>query len=165
MLKIIGSLLILTGSGGIGYCKATSYKKRYRELCIIKEMLIFIKTQLGFKNLLFKELIDILSAEFTTLEFLKQAKGNMRLMPPPVAIINSIDSSTSYLTSEELNWLKQLFKSIGTVKLTDQLDIIEMNIELFSARADIAKSEEERYAKPCRNSGILLGLFVITVLF
>ena len=165
MLKIIGSLIILSSTGAIGFAKAKEVSLHRKELEELQKIFVLVETELKYTKTplgeMFSRLQNKTSGKYKewlgdiSKELCSFGKGTFEAIWN-VSIENHFKES--FLTKNELEELKQIGKNISH---TEALDLFLTHIDLFIERT---REEEKTKKKLYQSMGIMVGIFLVIVL-
>ncbi|MCI8853770.1 MAG: hypothetical protein HFI31_03680 [Lachnospiraceae bacterium] len=171
MLKIVGSLLILCCSAGLGAAGAGDLKKHCMELRLLKQALYMLRGEIKYSRAplpeAFGALADRLPSPFG--EFFsgmreelgrRDGRGLSRIWKEEMS--RSLKKSS--LRREEKEKLGRLGEGLGYLDLEMQLSTMELYLEQLEG--DIQRAEEEIQSKQrlYRSLGVAGGIFLVILL-
>lgn len=171
MLKLTGSLLLMTGCTGLGINKVMEEKKRIRELREIRRMTVRIQNEMTYGKrtlpeicLLFGQCMEepYRSAFLTIFQKMEENHGTafekiwkeetgkcMRDLP---------------LKEEEKNILQNLPEHMGLLEETMQAADIGQSLDMISEHIARAEAEYENKTKVIMSVSVMAGLFLVILL-
>lgn len=171
MLKILGSLLVLCCSAGLGMAGASDLKRHCMELRLLKQAVYMLRGEIKYSRAPLSEAFGILGdrlpsplAEFFVgLEKeLGRRDGRDLSRIWQEEITRSLKKSS--LRREEKEKLKRLGQGLGYLDLEMQLSTLELYLEQLEG--DIQRAEEEIQSKQrlYRSLGVAGGIFLVILL-
>ncbi|MCI8418660.1 MAG: hypothetical protein HFI33_14395 [Lachnospiraceae bacterium] len=171
MLKIVGSILILCCSAGLGMAGSQDLKKHCMELRILKQAVYMLRGEIKYSKAPLPEAFGALAARvaspfgefFLNLERelgLQDGRSLSQLWREGV----KQELRTTCLSREEKERLQQLGEGLGYLDLEMQLSTIQLYLEQLDG--DIARAQEEIRTKQklYRSLGVAGGIFLVILL-
>lgn len=165
MYKLIGSLLILVASSGIGISKAQELKKHLEELEEVKKIFYLLRGELQYTHAPFAEVFEKIAQKTAGIYQVWLAHLAMRLREKRTGSFWEIwcdsieqDLQESRMKSEEKNDLQNVGRNL------EYIESIDLYIEQLEYRITHTREVYQTKTKLCRNMGIMGGIFLVILL-
>ena len=168
-LKIIGSIFIIIGITGIGFCMTLKDKQRLNNLTDIKRDINMIMSELLYNKSLF----------YNTIDKLKNSSGQLSILYGE--IIKSLDNNNSvalswkfafekykkelYIDNEESSVISGLGQVFSSPDYSYQKMEINSLIQYLDTRIETAEEKLKANSRLNRSIAMSLAAFVVVVLF
>lgn len=170
-IKLVGGILIITSTTGIGISYARGIKQRYKELRAIKQSVSRIRSDLEYGGASLEEIFRKIQGSCisehktfwqTLIEDTKK-KGNSIFTDIWGSAVSSSLKYSSLLEEDKLE-----FRTLGDVLCMgdrkQQITMLNMYLESLDGRIRILEEEKDKKTKLYHSLGVVGGLFIITVL-
>lgn len=171
MQKLVGSILILAASTGIGVAKGMELQKHLRELESLKQLFLMLQSEITYAKSPFGEAFFHISGRMRGAfsKWLKELSAQLEEKSGKTYDMLWNESITlhfqkSLLTKEELEALREVGASMGYLDEEMQIGMIHLYLEQLEH--SILKMRQEMSAKKklCNCLGIMGGVFLVIVL-
>lgn len=170
-IKIAGAICVVSGCIGTGLSVSRSYSKRYRQLEMLRQMMVLLKGEIRYARSELPEAFSHVAMRVTPpfSEFLAALSQEMKAMtgqPFHVLWEKHIDAelSASYLSRDDRASLKRLGGQLGFLDQAMQLAAIDLYMEgLNTAIAAFGQTVSQKQ-KVSLSLGILSGFFLAVLL-
>lgn len=171
ILKIIGSILVLSSTSIIGICYVDDMQKRLKELNGVKKSILLISGDLEYGGMSISDIFAHIEKysikehrEFWyTLSKSTSTKGESRFSE---IWVNTLEDKfcNSRLTKEDKNELSKLGNTLSDVDKRQQITMLKLYIEHLELNIQTLKEEKDRKSKIYHSLGVVSGLFLIVIL-
>lgn len=171
MLKLLGSILIITATTGIGYTTGRDLKIRLEHLRYIKKLMLMLRGEI-------KYLKAPLGEAFLSVS--KRARQPFSLFFERIALeIESLSCESFYaiwckyideelskikLNKKDCQTLKRVGEHLGYMDKEMQLGMIDLYVEQLDEEIKVAKESNDEKIKVYRCLGITVGLFAVLII-
>ena len=165
MLKIIGSILILAASTGIGFSKSNDMQCHLNELEELKKIFYLLKSELQYTRAPFAEVFEKLGHKtrmpfqawlFDLCTRLNEKRGGMFWEMWCDSIEENLKGCK--LKEDELNELKNVGKNM------EYIESLDLFIEQMEYRIKNTRESYRTKRKLCQSLGIMGGIFLVILL-
>lgn len=171
MLKILGSILVLLCSAGLGAAGSMDLKRHCMELRFLKQAVYMLRGEIKYSKAplpeAFGSLSERLPAPFSVF-FAHLAEELLRPEGQNLGEVwkQEIERSLkeSCLKKEEKQKLQSLGESLGYLDLEMQLSTIELYLEQLEDDINLAQEEIRTKQKLYQSMGIAGGIFLVILL-
>ncbi len=172
LLKIVGSLMILSASSFLGYMLSRECARRPEELRELQGQLQMLENEISFmSNVLADALYNVSSNSRSkvgnffgrTAEILKQGKGINASDAWEAAVRENIGKTA--LNKEDQEILISFGKMLGSSDMDGQIRNIRLTMEQLKQQEKKAEESKIKNQTMYRNLGMLGGLAIIVILF
>lgn len=153
MLKLVGSILLVTTGAGLGCLKADKLVKQHKNVKKTVQMLNDIYIMLESSCLTKSEILSRL-----------ENSDNYRELVQPFSVGGGCVSKSGYLEEEDMYRLSCFFEQLGSTDLNGQLSRTRLCINEFIVREKVCAERTKRYAKLYRGMGVLIGAMIAVML-
>jgi len=164
MIKLLGTLLIVSSSGALGFLKSQRLKKRSDSLSRLISALVLLETEISYGRKSIKDAFLSIGASenmpFFTL--VSEKIGNMSVSD---AFSNSIKCCDMCLLGTDNIVLLEFASTLGSLDTASQIKSITHTKELLSIAQKEAYEYYKKYGRFYRNMGLLLGILFSLILF
>jgi len=165
MLKILGTVLILLASAGIGFSKSLDMYEHLRQLQELHKLFQYIRSELQYTRAPFAEVFEKIGRKanppFDSWLFVLAS----RLQKKGTGSFCEIWKETIQeklqecrLCEEEFEELKQIGKSL------EYMESIDLYIEQLEYKIEHTREEYKTKKKLCQSMGIMGGIFLVILL-
>ena len=171
IIKIIGSILIISSSSFIGLLLSFDCIKRPNEIRMLQSMFHILLNEICFLSNLLKDAFDKVTIRNKSpvavffKDTIKNLDSNNNLtasMAWELAIINNIKKTA--LNKEDGEILISFGKMLGTSDIEGQIKSINLLLEQLKLQEKKAEQKKQKNSSMYRNLGILGGLTIIIIL-
>jgi stage III sporulation protein AB len=168
MVRLVGSIAILLGSGGLGYCGCQTMKNRLRILEALEQSITLLAGEIQYGNTPLTDCFQKLSQQFKEplKSFYKEVAQEMDKDSAKSLEQVWQEACNRYLTgwglkAPELAGVRALGQRLGSATRSQQLDAIA-HYEFYLKRQiqDAGLSYENNY-RLCLAMGWIAGMFVV----
>lgn len=171
ILKIIGSLLVMTATSAIGFALARDCSRRPRQLRELQGILQMFENEISFlSNILTDAFLKIYaSASSEVAEFFKATIDNLKAYEGINAseawekAVNDNIKRTA-LNKEDESILVSFGKMLGNSDLEGQIKNIRLTLTQLKLQEQKAEESRKKNESMYKNLGILSGLAVVIIL-
>ena len=170
MIKLLGAVLIITGTAAWGAGKALRLKNRVRSLSSLVSSLGMMESELETRMTPMPELLELLETEapYPARRLYTEALGEMKkLGETPFSGIwrqSVLKSPELLLTAREESCLAELGFSLGRYDIAQVRAAIGYTIRRFSDFRDDAERERKANSRMYAFLGVAAGVFAVVVL-
>jgi len=165
MLKLIGSILIITATTGIGFTKSKDMQNCLNTLEELKKLFCLLRSELQYTHAPFAELFSKISEKTSTPYREWLSNLSQRLMNKTRSSFWEIwclsiteDMKEANLKEEELEELKNVGKNM------EYIESLELYIEQLEYRIKNTREAYRSKRKLCQSMGIMGGIFLVILL-
>lgn len=165
MLKIIGSIFIITATTGIGYTKSKELQNHLNTLEEVKKIFCMLRSELQYTHAPFAELFLKISTKTSSPYKEWLSRLSKRLMNKTRGSFWDIwcmsiteDLQKTYLKEDELEELKHVGKNM------EYIESLELYIEQLQYRIKNTREVYRSKRKLCQSMGIMGGAFLVILL-
>lgn len=172
VLKIVGSLMILSASSFLGYTLSRECTRRPEELRELQGMLQIFENEISFmSNVLADAFCNVCKGSRShvgnffsqTAVILKQRKGINASDAWEMAVRNNMGKTA--LNKEDQEILISFGKMLGSSDLEGQIRNIRLTMNQLQQQEKKAEEAKKKSQSMYRNLGVLGGLAIIVILF
>lgn len=171
MIKVIGCIVIVFASSGLGYMLGAKFKTRVKELGLIKITLQMLETEIVYSNTPLPDAFEIIytkssapvNSMFKSMSRLLNEKTHSTVGEAFKCALEEV-KDTLCINKEDVELLKSFGNSLGSSDIDGQIKNFKMTIkqiEIQEKKAEESRSKNERMYK---NLGILAGLAIAIIL-
>lgn len=165
MLKLIGSILIITATSGIGFSKSKELQKHLNTLEELKKLFCLLRSELQYTHSPFAEVFSKLSTKTSTpyeewLSNLSVRLNNKTRGSFWEIWCNSITDNLieTNLKEDELKELKNAGKNM------EYIESLDLFIEQLEYRIKSTREVYQSKRKICQSMGVVGGIFLVILL-
>jgi len=165
MLKLIGSILIITATTGIGFTKSKDMQNCLNTLEELKKLFCLLRSELQYTHAPFAELFSKISEKTSTPYREWLSNLSQRLMNKTRSSFWEIwclsiteDMKEANLKEKELEELKNVGKNM------EYIESLELYIEQLEYRIKNTREAYQSKRKLCQSMGIMGGIFLVILL-
>ena len=165
MLKIIGSIFIITATTCIGFSKSNEMQCYLHELEELKKLFCLLQSELQYTHAPFAEVFSKISTKTSTSYREWLSNLSQRLMNKTRGSFWEIwclsiteDMKEANLKEEELEELKNVGKNM------EYIESLELYIEQLEYRIKNTREAYRSKRKLCQSMGIMGGIFLVILL-
>ena len=164
MLKLLGSLLIVSAFSICGFLKSENLKKRSENLLRIISSLSLLENEISYGQ---KGIRDALMSIGTTknLPLFAAVSKNIGVSPMQNVFADAISKYDMKLSKTDNLVLLEFSESLGALDSTAQIKSILHTKELLKNAQTEAYEEYKKYGSLYRNIGVLSGILFSLILF
>lgn len=165
MLKVIGSIFIITACSGIGFSKSHEMKHHLDDLEELKKIFYLLKSELQYTRAPFAEVFEKIAMKtkepyekwlLNLREQLSKKSGNSFWEIWCTSITEDLQKSR--LKEEDLEELKQVGKNL------EYIESIDLYIEQMEYKMKNVRETYKSKRKLCQSLGIMGGIFLVILL-
>lgn len=170
MQKIIGSILIIASSTGIGILKGMDMQKYLKELQVLKQLLLMLRSEIKYTKSplgeaffhIGKRMEDVFGKWFLLLARELEEKSGRTFAD---LWNRSIDDALveTKLKEQDLIQLKSLGRNMGYLDEEMQLGTIDLYLEQLNLEIQRTREELETKKKLCNCLGVMGGIFLVII--
>jgi stage III sporulation protein AB len=170
LLKILGVLLIMAGSVGIGFYYSAREGFRVTDLLEFKKALLILSSEIEFmRSTLSEACANIakrtglgISPIFATFsQLLNEGEGETAYQ----LWLTALNSENTYLAAEDKTVLEDFGKTLGYLDKTMQKNAIEYAVCYIDEKAASLQKYSDKNNKMYRSLGVIGGLMITAVLW
>ena len=165
MLKIIGSIFIITATTGIGFSKSKELQNHLNTLEELKKIFCLLRSELQYTHAPFVEVFSKISTKTSTPYKEWLSNLSKRLMTKTRGTFWEIwsmsiteDLNETNLKEEELEELKNIGKNM------EYIESLDLFIEQLEYRINNTREAYRSKRKLCQSIGIMGGVFLVILL-
>jgi len=171
MLKVVGAVMIFIACCGMGFGKSMEYRKRIRELLVLKKMLLMLRGEIKYARTPLSEAFSnignrqehALGGFFVRVsKQMDHQQGETFLHIWESNLDNSL--SKSALTKEDKKQLKRLGNQLGYLDKEMQISTIEFQVEQLETLIKKLEEEQGKRSRVCNCMGVFAGLMLNLIL-
>ncbi len=171
MIKLIGSILVITSCSALGFYFSDELKTRINDLSEFKKLLILFRGDIQYTNTPLPEAIQALSKrhEGTYKVFLQNISNRLLDLSGSSfseiwkdGIKNDLDHTS--LAKEDYILLNNLGDSIGYLDKNMQLNTLDLYLDQIEVTIDELNKTVKEKTHLYNSLGIMLGIFITIVL-
>lgn len=171
-MKLVGACLVMMGSMGLAATRIKKDRGRKELLKQLQNLFGLLHSEIGYRNLTITEAFIQISRRTDSylslflqrvIEEWKQKNGKL---------IREIWSNWvqdyfmhSYLTKEDIVWIGKLGEGLGSFDRTEQIRQIEYLMDYLKQEYELCEKKVRESEKLYRTMGLLIGIFIIVLLF
>ncbi len=171
MLKIAGAVMILVACCGIGFGKGMEYKKRIRDLLILKKLLLMLRGEIKYARTPLAEAFSNIGRKLENVfgEFLIKVSDRMNQQQGETFLqiweTNLEETLTrSALLKEDRQQLKRLGNQLGYLDKEMQISTIDFQVEQLEVLVKKLEEEQGKRSRVCNCLGVFAGLMLNLIL-
>lgn len=171
MIKLIGCLVILISSSGVGYIAGSRFGMRVKELRLLKISLQMLETEIAYANTPLPQALEAvyLKSSYPVNQIFKNAcellkKRMYSTVGEAFEKAIGMCSDILSLTAEDIGILKSFGYTLGTSDIDGQLKSFKMVMKQLESQEVKAEADMGRNEKMYKNLGVLAGLAVSVLL-
>ena len=172
MLKIIGSILIISSSFAWGYMKCINAKDRIIQLNIIKKVMLMLRGEIKYAGTALPDALELISNR-TTMPFAKEFFMNVS------DELNQMSEKTfktiwheninhylkaSALNTTDLDQFKNLGDNLGYLDKDMHLNTIDLYLEHLNMDITLANEEIAQKCKVYKSVSVAVGVFITIII-
>lgn len=165
MLKLIGSVFIITATTGIGFSKSKELQNHLNILEELKKLFCLLRSELQYTHAPFVEVFSKISTKTSTPYKEWLSNLSKRLMTKTRGTFWEIwsmsiteDLNETNLKEEELDELKNIGKNM------EYIESLDLFIEQLEYRIRNTRESYRSKRKLCQSIGIMGGIFLVILL-
>lgn len=165
MLKIIGSIFIITATTGIGFSKSKELQNHLNTLEELKKLFCLIRSELQYTHAPFTEVFSKIGTKTSTPYREWISSLSQRLMKKTRGSFWEIwclsiteDLNETNLKKDELEELRSVGKNL------EYIESLELYIEQLEYRIKNTREVYRSKRKLCQSMGIMGGIFLVILL-
>lgn len=169
-MRILGGMLFLLGTVGFGIFQSLSYEKGIEALKQAADMMRYLISQIQVENASLPESICKVSVRMdgpiaNVLQNI-QKRNNKNDGKPLFEIWQEEMSGLEELFSaKDLDLLIHIFDQTGFYDTKTQLQRLQMNLEIFTEEIKLREGQRENRCRLYQSMGLMIGIFVIILLW
>ncbi|HLR73369.1 MAG TPA: stage III sporulation protein SpoIIIAB [Pseudogracilibacillus sp.] len=171
MLKIVGALLFISATSFIGMDYSQQLTKRPQQIKMLIQSLRLLEAEMGYSQLPLQQIFYTLSNQLTSpvALFYEGLAKELSMITEDFLIIWDKEVSKlqeqSNLKSSELDILRQFGRHIGHHTFNEQEKHITLTIYYLQHELEEANEIKQKYEKVAKSLGVLIGIFIVLLLF
>lgn len=166
IIKYITLILILSLTSYIGILISKKYLNRVKDLKEMKNALNMFSTKIKFTYepipQTFKEISQKTKPNISNI--FKSVCKKMNTENAGKAWEEALEESSTNMTKEDIEVLKNLSNLLGKVDIEGQVNEVELVENFLDTQIELAEEEKQKYVKMYRTLGITIGLAVVIIL-
>lgn len=171
MTKLLGAVLVITASAGIGYMTGLDYQKYLEELRYLKMIMLQIKGEIGYtRGALFevtgrtaRRIREPYSSWLSNMSKVLEARSENSFSRIWTSCIET-DLKQTRLKKEDIEDLKQMGVNLGYLDTSMQLGMLELYMERLELKIQQVQSDVASKRRVWNCLGVLFGMFVTIML-
>ena len=172
MLKIVGSILIITGSFAWGYMKCTNAKDRIVQLNIIKKVMIMLRGEIKYAGTALPDALELISDRIAMVfakEFFINVSNELNQMSEKTfktVWYENINKylKTSALDKADLDQFKNLGDNLGYLDKDMHLNTIDLYLEHLNMDIKLANEEIAQKCRVYKSVSVAVGVFITIII-
>lgn len=171
MLKLLGSIIIITGATAIGFTYSKIYLQRVRQLRDMQFALNMMETEISYTATPLTQVLfsvgekssSVIKRMFTDMAETLQSKKKNSVFEAFMYTYNQMKSDI-YLDKEEIGVISSFMQSLGNSDIEGQkknFNITIKKLESFEKRAEEIRTKNE---KVYRYLGLSFGVLIVIIL-
>lgn len=171
MLKLFGALLIIICSTFWGLSYSTGIEKRYKELLALKNSITILQCELEYTNVQLGAVIrNVISNNKEHSSFWvvleeklskKEAKTFRNIWYDSIRV----EFKNSYLHEGDLLKLLRLGETLGMADRNQQINMIKLYLKTLDQTIQQLEREKLQNKKMAQSLGVVMGIFVVVILY
>lgn len=169
-MRVLGGMIFLLGTVGFGAYQSLSYEKGIEALKHAADMMRYLIAQIQIENASLPESICKVSVRMkgpiaNVLQNI-QKRNNKNDGKPLFEIWQEEMSELEELFSvKDLELLVHMFDQTGFYDTKTQLQRLQMNLEIFTEEMKLREGQRENRCRLYQSMGLMVGIFVIILLW
>lgn len=171
MFKIAGAILVFASCAGIGYGKSVEYRRRIRELLLLKKMMLMLRGEVRYGATPLPDAFDRIGDKIEHVfgMFLKKVSRQLKQQPgKPLSDIWSTEMKKELtacnLTKEDQKQLQRLGSDLGYLDREMQISTIDFYVEQLEGTIEGLEKEQGKRSRVYNCLGIFAGIMINLVL-
>lgn len=171
MLKMTGAVMILVACCGMGFGKAMEYKKRIRDLLILKKLLLMLRGEIKYARTPLAEAFTTIGRKMENVfgEFLLKVSNQMNEQQGETFLQiweSNLDATLtkSALLKEDRQQLKRLGNQLGYLDKEMQISTIDFQVEQLEVLVKKLEEEQGKRSRVCNCLGVFAGVMLNLIL-
>ena len=164
IIKYLTLILILSLTSYIGILISKKYLNRVKDLKEMKNALNMFSTKFTYEPIpqTFKEISQKTKPNISNI--FKSVCEKMNTENAGKAWEEALEESSTNMTKEDIEVLKNLSNLLGKVDIEGQVNEVELVENFLDTQIELAEEEKQKYVKMYRTLGITIGLAVVIIL-
>lgn len=169
-MRILGGIIFLLGTVGMGLFQSLSYDKEISALKQGADMMRYLISQIEIENASLPE--SICKVSFRMDGFIGEVLQNIRERNnkndgKPLFEIwqEEMTGLEEHFTQKDMELLIHMFDETGFYDTKTQLQRLKMNLEIFSEEIQAREAQRESRCRLYQSMGLMVGIFVIILLW
>lgn len=171
-MKLIGACLVMTGSMGLAAMRIKKDRKRKELLRQLQNLFGLLHSEIQYRNLTITEAFLQISRRIDSYLSLFLQRVIEEWRQKEGKLIREIWSNWvqayfahSYLTKEDIVWIEKLGEGLGSFDRKEQIRQIEYLMDYLKQEYELSEKKVRESEKLYRTMGLLIGIFIIVLLF
>ena len=172
MLKILGSILIISGTFAWGYMKCTNAKDRIVQLNIIKKVMIMLRGEIKYAGTALPDALESISNRITMIfakEFFINVSKELNEMSEKTFKTIWYENANKYLKTSALNisdldQFKNLGDNLGYLDKDMHLNTIDLYLEHLNMDINLANEEIAQKCRVYKTVSLAAGVFITIII-
>lgn len=170
-MKWLGSLLLISMTTWIGFDIGKKYSNRPKQIRQFILSLQMLEAEMGYSQLTLQQTFQNISKKTMhpiNLFYERLANELSGVVTDFVSIWDdelSIMTRTSALKKNEQEIMRQFGQSLGSHTFMEQQKHIQLTIHHLQRELDEAIDQQKKYGKMMKSLGLLIGFFIVILLF
>lgn len=166
-MQIVLSVIVLFGCSYVGYGLGQYYIMRHQFIGALITFLQVLKVDISYLK---DDLIKVIETHKKNCPTSLQTvlKSYLKTLTEQETItVESLKNNikTPYLEEPEYGTLLQFFESLGKSDVTSQLELLDQFLAFFHRYYKNAETQKKKYAGLFSKLGVLLGIFLMVILW
>lgn len=169
-MRVLGGIIFLLGTMGMGLFQSMSYDRRTDALRQAADMMRYLISQIEIENASLPE--SICKVSFRMEGFMggilqNICQRNSKNDGKPLFEIwqEEMAGLEEHFTLKNLEFLIHMFDETGFYDTKTQLQRLKMNLEMFSEEIQAREAQRESRCRLYQSMGLMVGIFVIILLW
>ena len=164
MIKLLGTLLIITASSALGFLRSQRLKKRSDNLSRLISALVLLETEISYGQRSIKDaLLSIGISE--NMPFFSHISEKIGSLSVSDAFSDSIKCCDMCFSGTDNTTLLEFASTLGSLDTSSQIKSIMHTKELLGIAQKESYEYYKKYGRLYRNMGLLLGILFSLILF
>lgn len=169
-MRVVGGVVFLLGTIGLGIYQVTDYELAIAIRKQVYEMIRYLIAQIQVEHASIPDSICKVSARLSGVfgEILQNIqKQYMENEGKPLFVIwqEEMGNVQGYLNDEDTKLLIQLFDQTGFYDTKTQLKKLQMTLDVFGEEIKELETQREKRCRLYQSMGLMVGIFVIILLW
>lgn len=171
-MKLIGACLVMAGSMGLAATRIKKDRKRKELLKQLQNLFALLHSEIWYRNLTIAEAFLHISSRIDLYLSLFLQRIVREWKQKDGKLIREIWNdwvqtyfANSSLTKEDIIWISKLGEGLGSFDRTEQIRQIEYLTDYLKQEEELCEKKVRESEKMYRTMGVLIGIFIIVLLF
>jgi len=169
-MRILGGMIFLLGTVGLGIFQSLSYEKKIESLKQAADMMRYLMGQIQVENTSLPESICKVSVRMdgpigNVLQNIQKRNNKNDGKPLFEIWQEEISGLDELFSAKDLDMLVHIFDQTGFYDTKTQLQRLQMNLEIFTEEIRAMEGQRENRCRLYQSMGLMVGIFVIILLW